>query len=197
MDYYLKLALIGSTVVLVGGGVFLREWTNRRRARRLLATRPALDPAGFGRAYFGESDRRALLAAQVREVLAKHVPFSLEGLGPDDAFIQDLRMDELWTDDIVRLQPGQEAEVGKQAILAANARHRAAQPGFRVLSYVPEIKDVTITDGWAFEWGNFTGSFVESPGGEEKRLRGKLLRVLKKQADGSWKGAVGMWNASE
>ena len=105
---------------------------------------------------------------------------------------------ELFTDDCVRLAPGQEAEVGKQAILAANASHKAAHPGFRVLSYVPEIKNVTITDdGWAFEWGNFTGSYVESTGGEETRIRAKVLRILKKQADGSWKGAVGMWNTSE
>jgi len=67
---------------------------------------------------------------------------------------QDLAaLSKLWTDDIVRLQPGQEAEVGKQAILAAEERHKAAHPGFRVVSYVPEIKNVTITDdGWAFEW---------------------------------------------
>jgi uncharacterized protein (TIGR02246 family) len=105
---------------------------------------------------------------------------------------------ELWTDDIVRLQQGQEAEVGKQAILAAEERRRAAIPGFRVVSYVPEIKDVTITaDGWAFEWGYFTASFVASPGGEETRMRAKVLRVLKKQADGRWKAAVGMWNTSE
>jgi len=95
----------------------------------------------------------------------------------------------------IPLQQGQEAEIGRQAILAA--RLKAAKPGFRVLSYVPEIKDVTITDGWAFEWGYFTASFVESPGGEEKRLRGKQLRVLKKQPDGSWKVARAMWNTSE
>ena len=67
---------------------------------------------------------------------------------------QDLAaLSKLWTDDIVRLQPGQEAEVGKQAILAAEERHKAAHPGFRVVSYVPEIKNVTITDdAWAFEW---------------------------------------------
>jgi ketosteroid isomerase-like protein len=103
-----------------------------------------------------------------------------------------------WADDLVRLQQGQEAEVGKQAILAADERRRASNPGFRVVSYAPEIKDLTVTtDGWAFEWGSFTASFVESPGGGEKHLRGKLLRVLKKQADGSWKAAVGMWNTSE
>ena len=56
------------------------------------------------------------------------------------------------------------------------------------------IKDVTIAGEWAFEWGLFTASFVQSTGGEETPLRGKLLRVLKKQADGSWKVAIGMWN---
>jgi len=95
VDDYLKLVLAGGGVVLIGGGVVLHEWSNRRLARRLLASRPALDPTAFGRAYFGESERRALLAAQVREVLAEHVPYSLEGLGPDDTFVEDLRMDEL------------------------------------------------------------------------------------------------------
>lgn len=54
-----------------------------------------------------------------------------------------------------------------------------AQPRFRVLSYVPEIKHVTVTGGWAFEWGYITGSYVESPGGEEKHTHAKVLRVLK------------------
>jgi ketosteroid isomerase-like protein len=107
---------------------------------------------------------------------------------------QDLAaLSELWTDDVVILQQGQEAEVGKQTIVAARERRRAANPGFRVVSYVPDIKDVTITDdGWAFEWGYFTASYVQAAGAEEKRIRGKLLRVLKKQPDGSWKGARGM-----
>jgi uncharacterized protein (TIGR02246 family) len=104
---------------------------------------------------------------------------------------------ETWTEDVVLLGPGQEAQVGKQAILALRERLKAAQPGFRVLSYVPEIKGVTITaDGWAFEWGVFAASYVEAAGGEEKRVRMNLLRVMKKQADGSWKGAVGMTNAA-
>jgi ketosteroid isomerase-like protein len=103
-------------------------------------------------------------------------------------------LSEAWADDVVILQQGQEPEVGKQAILAQRG---AAKPGFRVVSYVPDIKDVTITDGFAFEWGVFTGSFVASPGGEEVRIRGKLLRIYRKEADGKWKAAVGMWNTSE
>ena len=107
---------------------------------------------------------------------------------------------ELFTDDGVRLQQGEPDDVGKQAIRATNERQKAATPELRVLSYVPENKELTVTDdGWAFEWRYFTASYVESPGGEEKRVRGKLLAVLKKQPDGSWKAAraMGVMNPSK
>ena len=99
---------------------------------------------------------------------------------------------ELWTDDAVRLGQGEPDDIGKEAIRATNERQKAATPELRVLSYVPETKELTITDGWAFEWRYFTASYVESPGGEEKRVRGKVLLVLKKQPDGSWKCARAM-----
>ena len=103
----------------------------------------------------------------------------------------------LWTDDIVRLQPGAEAEIGKQTLIAA-----ANAGGLRIrafgLTCVPEIKDLTVTaDGWAFEWGTFTGSYVVAAGSEEKRLRANLVRIFKRQADGTWKDALGMWCPSE
>ena len=98
---------------------------------------------------------------------------------------------DLWTDDAVRLGQGRPAEVGKQAIRESNERW-SARPGVKVLSYVPETKDLTIWDGWAVEWGYFTGSYVESPGGEPKQIRGTRLMVLKKLPDGSWKCFRGM-----
>jgi hypothetical protein len=67
----------------------------------------------------------------------------------------------------------------------SNERFKAAAPKLRVLSYVPENKEVTVTDGWAFVRGYFTAGYMESPGGEVKRVRGKRLMVLKKQPDGS------------
>jgi ketosteroid isomerase-like protein len=98
---------------------------------------------------------------------------------------------DLWTDDAVRLGQGRSAEVGKQAIRESNERW-SARPGVKVLTYVPETKDLTIWDGWAVEWGYFTGSYVESPGGEPKQIRGTRLMVLKKLPDGSWKCFRGM-----
>jgi acyl carrier protein len=87
------LALVA--VAAVGGGVLLHDRVNRRRAERLLAQRPQLSSRQFGNTHFGESVSRTAVAAELREILGRHVPFKLEGLGPDDALVRDLRMDEL------------------------------------------------------------------------------------------------------
>jgi ketosteroid isomerase-like protein len=98
---------------------------------------------------------------------------------------------DLWTDDAVRLGPGRPAEVGKKAIRESNERW-SALPGAKLLTYVPETKDLTILKGWAVEWGYITGSYVESPGAVVKQIRGTRLMVLKKMRDGSWKCFRGM-----
>ena len=78
------------------------------------------------------------------------------------------------------------AEVGKQAIRERNER-ATANKGFKVLAYDPETKDVTIFDGWAVEWRQYTASFVASPGGEPTHARGTVLGVYRKMPDDNWK----------
>ena len=96
---------------------------------------------------------------------------------------------KLWDQDAVRLQSGSPAEVGKATIYTNDKRWQANLHGGRTLSYKPNLKDLQIVDGWAFEWGTFEVRFRESERGSEKVLNGKILRVLKKQEDGSWKFA--------
>ena len=94
---------------------------------------------------------------------------------------------DYWTDDAIRLGVGAPPEIGKETIGASNER-QTANKNFKVLSYVPETKDLTFLDGgWAVEWRTYTASYVDSPAGETKRVRGTLLAVLKKLPDGSWK----------
>jgi ketosteroid isomerase-like protein len=94
---------------------------------------------------------------------------------------------DLWADDAIRLGVGYPAEIGKQAIRASNER-QTENKSFKVLSYVPEIKDFTFLDGgWAVEWRSFTASYVDSPGGDAKQVRGTVLVVIKKLPDGRWK----------
>jgi acyl carrier protein len=94
MDYTAG-AVVVALVFIAGGAVALHAWINRRKAGRLLGARPALDHAAFGQAYFADSPQRAAIATRVREVLSRHVPYSIGGLAPDDRFVADLRMDEL------------------------------------------------------------------------------------------------------
>ena len=54
---------------------------------------------------------------------------------------------DLWTDDGVLLEPGGQAKIGKQLIGAEVEKSIAKQPGIKILSYVPEIKEVKILIG--------------------------------------------------
>jgi ketosteroid isomerase-like protein len=94
---------------------------------------------------------------------------------------------DFWTDDAIRLGVGTPPEIGKQTIRASNER-QTANDSFRVLSYVPETRDFTFLDGgWAVEWRTYTASYIDSPGGEAKHVRGTVLAVFKRLPDGSWK----------
>jgi len=100
---------------------------------------------------------------------------------------------DLFTDDAVLLEPGSPAVVGKSAILKKNEEEKAAHPNSKVLSYRPEIKSLEVVNSWAFEWTHFDASIQESAG-SDMSFRGKGLRVLKREPDGSWKFARVMWN---
>jgi uncharacterized protein (TIGR02246 family) len=139
-----------------------------------------------------DSARTAATLARDRAAIEKlHEQDIAATLSADQAALA-----ELWTDDFVLLGEGEKAQVGKQEILASRERLRKAMPGFRISSYVPEIKDVTIAGDWAFEWGVFSAGYEEAPGAGEKRVRAGILRILRKQADGSWKLALAMSNTT-
>jgi ketosteroid isomerase-like protein len=104
---------------------------------------------------------------------------------------------ELWDDDAVVMQPGSPAIVGKARIFADNAKEFSEHPEVRILSYRPDFRDLQICGDWAFEWGTFTGTYRASPNARTETLNAKLLRIMKRQADGSWKFSRVMWNTAE
>jgi len=127
------------------------------------------------------TDEEAIESLHVRDVRA-----TLSGRAEDLA--------ELWDQDAVRLLPGEAPEVGRAAIYASDRRHEEAADGAIIVSYVPVIHQVHIVDGWAFEWGTFSARTSQSSPPAE--WEGRVLRVLKRQSDGSWKFAVVMVHLS-
>jgi len=153
----------------------------RRIAEQLAAIFVAL-AAGYvnaGAPPSDEQDRRAIEQLHEQDIAATLT---------DDAD----QLAKLWDQDAVRLQSGSPAEVGKATIYSNDKRWQANLHGGRTLSYRPDLKDLQIIEGWAFEWGTFEVRFRESEHGSETMLKGKVLRVLKKQSDGSWKFACVM-----
>jgi ketosteroid isomerase-like protein len=114
---------------------------------------------------------------------------AIEKLEQDDVVATVARdavaMADLWAEEAVRFGPDTPADVGREAIRQTNERS-TARP-MKVLTSVPETKDLTIWDGGAVEWRYFTASIVASPGGEPTQVRGTVLAVHKKLTDGSWK----------
>ena len=98
----------------------------------------------------------------------------------------------LWDDDGIALPPGEEPIVGKAALRAW--LQGSAEPDYRVTEYVHDFQERKLLGDWAFEWGTYTSAAEPLSEGEPIRATGKLLRILRRQTDGTWKVARAIWN---
>jgi ketosteroid isomerase-like protein len=98
-------------------------------------------------------------------------------------------LQELWTNDAVRLAPDSPVDIGKPAIYATDTRTWANAPGFSIVSYKPDLQDVRVVNDWAFEWGLFDAGYRLSADKPVFPLRGKLLRIIHRESNGDWKFA--------
>lgn len=95
---------------------------------------------------------------------------------------------QLWTDDAVRLAANGPPDIGKQAIYATDVRNWADAPGFQIVSYKPDIRDVqVVNDDSAFEWGLFDAGYRPAANNPVLMIHGKVLRILHREPTGDWK----------
>lgn len=91
-----------------------------------------------------------------------------------------------WTDDFIVLSSGPtiRGKAANMAMVEAGAEQmRALEP----LDYSVTFEEITILGDYAYEWGVFHGSARPRVGGPTFTYSGKLLRILRRQADGTWK----------
>ena len=101
----------------------------------------------------------------------------------------------LWSDDIVTLTQGEPPVIGKDANRAAISRLREESSEVQITDYILSFNEVKIVGDWAFEWGTYSGTVKPVAGGDAIRTTGKVIRVLKKDSDGSWKIARAMYDS--
>jgi uncharacterized protein (TIGR02246 family) len=95
----------------------------------------------------------------------------------------------LWTDDIVSIHQDGNPVIGKEANRNSLLKLKQASGDIDIVEYDISFKEVKVIGDWAYEWGTFSGTVKLKAGGEAYKSSGKIFRMLKRDADGSWKVA--------
>src|SRR5262250_2610746 len=138
-----------------------------------------------------------MLVAGARSVLpASHPSVEQDMVGIERLHEQDKeatlsdsadQLAKLWDKEAIRFSADRPAEIGAAVIYADDKQWEKSSGRERSLCYDLEIQDIQIAGDWAFEWGY--GSYKIAKGDKESIQYGKLLRVMKRQADGTWRFA--------
>ena len=100
----------------------------------------------------------------------------------------------LWTDDIVSMPQDGPPLIGKEANRNSLLKLKEESRDIDIVEYDLAFNEVKVIGDWAFEWGTFSATIRSKDEGEVSRSSGKLFRVLKRDADGTWKVARSMSN---
>ena len=68
---------------------------------------------------------------------------------------------------------------------------------YEILEYVHEFAEINVMGEYAYEWGSYYGKYRSRLDNSELSGSGKLMRILKRQADNSWKIHRSIWNVQE
>ena len=94
---------------------------------------------------------------------------------------------KLWDKDGVRFSAERPAEIGAAVIYADDKRWQASSGRENTLCYDFEVQDIQVAGDWASEWGY--GSLKTARGGKTLIEYAKVMRVMKRQSDGTWRFA--------
>ena len=98
---------------------------------------------------------------------------------------------KLWDRDAVRFPLTRPVEIGAAVIYADDKQWEMSNGREHTLCYDMEVQDIQIAGDWAFEWGY--GSLKSTKAGKVSIFYATVMRVMKRQPDGSWRFARVMY----
>jgi hypothetical protein len=96
---------------------------------------------------------------------------------------------DLWDSAAVRMTPGSPPTITRAAIYREDSTYHANYPNRSITRYVARYPVLSVHGNTAVEWGGFDATFASKSGAKVDSVsaHGDAMRVLKRQADGSWK----------
>ena len=110
-----------------------------------------------------------------------------------------LRMDNtavlsMWADDGISLLPATDPMIGKEAIGKFMDEVVGRMPGYHMQKMDVDFQGIEVSGDWASEWAEEHQMVQPPPGRRMIDSYGKLLLVLRREADGNWRITREMWN---
>ena len=92
-----------------------------------------------------------------------------------------------WSDDFSVLPPAGPIVRGRRANASFVRNGIEQMRAFEPIDYVEHFEEIEVAGNYAFEWGTYRGATRPRAGGDRLSYSGKLLRILRREPDGSWK----------
>jgi len=110
-----------------------------------------------------------------------------------------LRMDNtavlsMWAEDGISLLPATDPMIGKEAIGKFMDEVVGRMPGYHMQKMDVDFQGIEVSGDWASEWAEEHQVVQPPPGRRMIDSSGKLLLVLRREADGNWRITREMWN---
>lgn len=99
----------------------------------------------------------------------------------------------LMTEDCIIMPPGQDVIRGKEAIRQMMKAVEAAQKDVVITEYIHDFEEIHVSGDTAYEWGIYRGAYLPTPDSDEVKEKSRLLRILRREPDGTWKVARAIW----
>ena len=103
----------------------------------------------------------------------------------------------LFTEDGIAIPAEGEIIEGKKALRNMLKQNFELHQDYKITEYNQDFKEVKVLGKYAYEWGIYSGKYQSKNNGKEITGSGKLMRILRLQADGSWKVYRTIWTVDK